>query len=295
MIGDARAVPALLEALKEPNTESREAVIKALGQIGDPRAAPALLAAMKNPSLQVRQAAVEALGEVGGPQALAALRAALEDADPGLRESAVQALGHLGDPGAADDLVAALGDSSGSVRFWAAISLGAVGNAKSGDALLPLLDDKDVGLQAVAAMSLGLLGRSEALPRLSERLEGNEHWQAFAAVVGLASIKTPEARQMLRGGAGGAQSSRLRRFAAGAAANGLVPAMVEELGREERSSGPDTAYFAANALLYVADPASLPALRQAAKSHRTDIRLLAREAIRHIERLSPAAAPGGNP
>jgi HEAT repeat protein len=61
-IGDARAVPALLEALHDPKEHVRVAAAGALGQIGDARAVDGLLAALRDPDAHVRAAA--ALGQI---------------------------------------------------------------------------------------------------------------------------------------------------------------------------------------------------------------------------------------
>ena len=61
---DARAVEALVVALKDVNPGVREQVAFALGQIGDPRAIDGLTAALKDANPDVRQQAAFALGQI---------------------------------------------------------------------------------------------------------------------------------------------------------------------------------------------------------------------------------------
>jgi twitching motility protein PilT len=61
-----------------------------LGTLGDPRAVPALVEALKNE--EVRWSAVEALGRIGGPQALQALSQLTRDQRPEIRIEALSAL-----------------------------------------------------------------------------------------------------------------------------------------------------------------------------------------------------------
>ena len=66
-----------------------------LGILHDARAVPALVAALKDPSKLVRSNAAWALGEIGDPAAGPALREALNDEDEMTRNDAARALGML--------------------------------------------------------------------------------------------------------------------------------------------------------------------------------------------------------
>jgi HEAT repeat protein len=69
------AVPALQDGLTFPTgfAEKRALVCEALGRIGDPRAAPALVAALRDPHLPVAQWAAWSLESTGDAAALPAL------------------------------------------------------------------------------------------------------------------------------------------------------------------------------------------------------------------------------
>lgn len=98
-IGDARAVPALLEALNQYAPQSkhlRKQAARALAVFEDPEIFRTLAQGLQDPSPDQRARAAWALGEIGDPRALRALRQALEDADARVREVAAQSLKYMG-------------------------------------------------------------------------------------------------------------------------------------------------------------------------------------------------------
>ncbi|MEM2908722.1 MAG: HEAT repeat domain-containing protein, partial [Candidatus Bilamarchaeaceae archaeon] len=128
-IGDARAVPALIDALKDKNEDVRYGAAWALGEIaekgGDCSAAvPALIDALKDEKRDVREGAAEALGKIGfdkipieskvlallilkktdevvavGKPGVPALIDALKDKGWNVREGAAWALGEIAEKG----------------------------------------------------------------------------------------------------------------------------------------------------------------------------------------------------
>jgi hypothetical protein len=65
-LGDRRAVPALVKALKDENSSVRGVSCSSLGRLGDPSAVPALREATKDGESFVRQAAEKALAQLQG-------------------------------------------------------------------------------------------------------------------------------------------------------------------------------------------------------------------------------------
>ncbi len=134
---DAKAaVPALIEALKDENSEMRRRVAVALGNIGpDAKAAvPALIEALKDENKNVRDSAAVALGTLG-PDAKAAvpvLIEALKDEGMVVRREAAGALGEIGPDAKAvvPALIAALKDEDWRVRGQAAEALGRIQKRK---------------------------------------------------------------------------------------------------------------------------------------------------------------------
>ena len=83
MIGDRRAVPALLAAASDPDPMVRADVMRALGDLGGPAEAPAVARALDaDLDGRVRMEAARALGRIGGRSVLPSLVASLDDLDP---------------------------------------------------------------------------------------------------------------------------------------------------------------------------------------------------------------------
>jgi HEAT repeat protein len=98
------AVPALIERLKDPDSDIRIAAADAIGRVGsDAREAlPALDKAMKDPEPLVRQHAAYALTVVPSPNdqsVLPTLIDALQDRDPEVRRQVPMALARFGPAG----------------------------------------------------------------------------------------------------------------------------------------------------------------------------------------------------
>lgn len=139
-VRESRVVEALIEALKDPDRAVREDATIALGMIGDPRAIEALLEAMKDGA--VKRHAIMSLGMIGDARALPAVLDALkgkgirQDGTPTpgcivseeafIKEAAATALGHFRDPGVIPDLILLLKD--GNLRDRAAASLVLIGD-----------------------------------------------------------------------------------------------------------------------------------------------------------------------
>ncbi|MER3474962.1 MAG: hypothetical protein C4335_13270 [Armatimonadota bacterium] len=86
-LGDASALPELIEAAREGDFHTQCSAVASLGEIGDPRAEPFLLDLLStHPNGNVRFVAVESLAKLGTARSLAVLRARLS-AEP---ESSIQ-------------------------------------------------------------------------------------------------------------------------------------------------------------------------------------------------------------
>ncbi|MER3501191.1 MAG: hypothetical protein IMHGJWDQ_001200 [Candidatus Fervidibacter sp.] len=92
-IGD-RAIPAIMEGAKHSATRLR--AFRLLGRLKARKAVPLLVDGLKDQRAEVRAIAAWALGEIGDRRALAALRQALADKDLTVRREAVLALGKMG-------------------------------------------------------------------------------------------------------------------------------------------------------------------------------------------------------
>jgi len=156
----------------------RSRVAWALGEIGDVKALPALMKALKDHDQEdhdpdsvpdeanVRQAALEALGMFGAAAepAVPLIVSILDDHDSPIRSDAISALGCIG-PAASQALpalVEALRDSNSEVRACAAWALGNIApfGKKYVPVLLESLQDPDCDCRVRAAVALAALGET---------------------------------------------------------------------------------------------------------------------------------------
>ena len=160
------AKPALLSAMRDPDSAVRGAAIDSLGTVRNLSQAEvlAMAACLTDPEKRVRHTAAGAIGYLGvlGLEAKAAapaLEAALGDPDPDVRLGAASALGHIGSkretsvPG----LARMLGQGRrGSARFVPALVLGQMGpvGKSAAPALRSVLGNADAGVRAPAAWAL---------------------------------------------------------------------------------------------------------------------------------------------
>jgi HEAT repeat protein len=138
------------------NPGRRNAAAEALVHCGA-RALPALLGAVENPDADVRKLVVDTLAGIADARSESALVAAVADSDPNVRAAAADALGVLGGGEARRTLreLAFRGDEEGLVRLAALRALALLDLPLPAAELEPLLDDP-----ILRPAALDLLGRS---------------------------------------------------------------------------------------------------------------------------------------
>jgi HEAT repeat protein len=104
-LGDARAVPALVEGLKDSQPDNQIFALWALGSIADKSAVPAIQETVKAEDPAVRRTAVYVLGALKDPRAIHDLQVALNDPNDHVRWNAAMALAQLEDAAGADVLM----------------------------------------------------------------------------------------------------------------------------------------------------------------------------------------------
>ena len=97
IIGDAKAVEPLIEALNNENKDVRGIAAIILGQIGDAKAFKPLIVALNDESEVVRWDVAIALGIMGDAKAVEPLLKVLKDENKDVRREAARALGKIGD------------------------------------------------------------------------------------------------------------------------------------------------------------------------------------------------------
>jgi HEAT repeat protein len=209
------ALPALREALRDPEPTVRIRVAEALVRIdpAETAAVTALGKLLQDQSPRVRKAAAYALGNLG-PDAKAAvpdLIQALDDRDAKVRWTVLETLGQLGaaaEP-AVPALIARLKDADS--RGVAADALGQIGPAakQAIPALQAALQDAAPGVRWAAALSLiriDPMAAKPALPMFVAGLKSNEektYWDArwFLTMMGPAAKEAaPAVAERLRAG-----------------------------------------------------------------------------------------------
>jgi HEAT repeat protein len=184
-------VPILVDAMKDPSPVARGGAAQALGMIGDARAVPAIVAVLANDKeTYVRLEAVGALGNFDEPVAIEALiRALNQDADARVRAEAARSLGGIGNPATGAALAHALaGDAEGQVRNLAAEALGKVGDTNAVPALIATLNDPYEDARVLAAFALADLRDRRAVPALMAATKGGADRVRSAALWALGSL-----------------------------------------------------------------------------------------------------------
>ena len=166
-VQDPKVVGALIDTLKDRDRAVREDATIALGMIGDPRAIDALIEAMKDGA--VKRHAIMSLGMIGDARALPPVLDALkgkgirQDGTPTpgcivseesfIKEAAATALGHFRDPRVIPDLIMLLKEVN--LRDKAAASLVLIGDTAI-EALVSFLHDpkaSEVGAEGERILS----------------------------------------------------------------------------------------------------------------------------------------------
>lgn len=176
---DARAVPRLVEELRQGNWGLHSGVTRALIAIGSP-AVDALCELLNSPVEQVRQEAVQALRAIRDRKAVPGLLGALADENDWIRAQVVQVLHELRDPRVVPALAAALRDPSNKVRRSAAVALSDLGDADCEEALLQSLRDPDDTVRSQVALALGKVGTERSVLPLIGLLREGKHSAVIA-------------------------------------------------------------------------------------------------------------------
>ena len=153
--------------------KERALAAEILGRVGNAKAVPALLDAVRithTEDAHVRDIALRALGRIADPRAIAPLIEALEGSEPWLAPHIAGILLHHGNQ-AVEPLLAVLARHAPShARAWAANVLGELHAAPALPALLRGLEDPDDEARARSATALGNLGDRSAVAALLDHL-----------------------------------------------------------------------------------------------------------------------------
>lgn len=136
----ANQVAAVYAAAKDDDPRVRQYLALVLGRIGDRRATPTLIGALREPMVETRIYALLALGELRDPAAVPAIIESTRDRERDVRKTAVYTLGEIGDSRGTPRLVEALSDETADIRFNAALALSRTSDARALPVLREMLD-----------------------------------------------------------------------------------------------------------------------------------------------------------
>jgi HEAT repeat protein/beta-lactamase regulating signal transducer with metallopeptidase domain len=190
---NGRAVDALIEALKDPDSDVRETAMAALAHKRDPRMFDAFVLALRDTNPDIREQAVFGLGQLRDKRAIAPLTLALKDEKPDVREQAVFALGQLHAVEAIDSITLALRDANADVREQAAFALGQIRDPRAIDPLTSALRDENADVREQAAFALGQLRNGKAVEALVIALKDSKADVREQAAFALGQIRDPRA------------------------------------------------------------------------------------------------------
>jgi HEAT repeat protein len=181
------AIPALLDALDDPEREVRAAATRSLAVLDAPVAVAPIVAALAAGRVQraVGGWALMKLGE----SALPSLRELVEHEDADIRAAAVELLGLTGDASDSGQLVERLRDPAAEVRAKAAHALGRLGAADAALALREALGDRIFFVRAAVARALGQIGDRPSAVALVHQAQTDRFEAAQAAARALAELE----------------------------------------------------------------------------------------------------------
>lgn len=187
----AGAVPALIDALKNPSESIRLFAAQCLGRIGDTRAIEPLISCAEHETPQMRKAAIEALsaGRFKHDASFETLKNALNDVDAAVREAAVLALGESQDEQAVMPLTQVLQGVEQVLKSAATRALGNIGDKRG---ILPLVTAYEQGdvRPDMVIKSLGQIGDADALPTILEALGHGDGRVRDTALMALMQLKS---------------------------------------------------------------------------------------------------------
>lgn len=169
-LGEA-AVPALAGVARHADPGVQEAVVGILAEVGDERALPELVQALKSLNWIVRSQAAKALGRIRAAESVPLLLPLLQDKVKAVRVETGLALAALG-PVALSNLVEALGHHEWLVRLHAVEALGRMKAVEAVDPLLYVLfNDADAAVREDAIRALGEIADRRATAFLLKVIE----------------------------------------------------------------------------------------------------------------------------
>ena len=202
-LGDPRAVPVLISALKDKEPRVRVECIRSLSSLGDKRAVDAFISALNDPNSEVRFNAAAALGDINDPRAVGPLSSLINDRDLRVSATAAEALARMQDPRAIRLMVDSLASADWKARARAAQVLSRIPErsfpAAAVDPLVKALRDPDLIVRYYTSEALVAASASAvpALVGLMRTGNANERDRASRVLVRIAPASTDSLIRLL--------------------------------------------------------------------------------------------------
>ena len=161
-MGEVRAEPHIIEALKDTDSWVRHEAAVSLGRIGTPHAVAPLIESLNDPLEHVRMAAMATLCSLG-QASIPPLIQALVDKNEDISRRAALALATISEP-SVEPLIAALTDKNPGIRKEAAAVLGQIGNTKAIPSIIEALADPDRAVRIDGSQGIGSARRARNCP-----------------------------------------------------------------------------------------------------------------------------------
>jgi len=195
--GDAKALPAVLEAVQSGPVNVRIAAARVLEQLGDTSCVPALLEAAAGSEAEPAEAAKVSLARMSAKGVDAELMARLQQSSGKSRQVLIELVEQRRIDGAIQMFVGYAEDADAGVRSAALVAIGAIGEGKQAADLVRLLqkaqDAKDRGDIEKALMALSSRWGEACVGHLLPLARSDDSGTRMVALRGLSCCGGPEA------------------------------------------------------------------------------------------------------
>lgn len=182
-----KAIPSLIQTLRDPSLEVRLVAARALGHMGEIRAVEAIVHALCAHSRLAALSLTNVIQELGS-RAVPVLRELLQRPDIQVQVLAIRLLSHMKDKEAGSLIEPFLSSEHLETRIAACQALADIGDTASAPSIARVLQDPAWEARARAAWALGQLRSGEHIPRLVACLEDPAWWVRLNAGEALASL-----------------------------------------------------------------------------------------------------------
>jgi serine/threonine-protein kinase len=188
---DPGTVPHLVDALKDESEYTRRSAVEVLNELADADSIKYLLNAIGDNDWWVRSRACDALASIGGPKVTNAALHLIRDKDENIRRSAIEILNQTRDKRAVEHLIAATKDQDWWVRERAADALGEIGSSEAMPALTEMLEGEEKSVPA-ALRALGKVGDERIVHRVMSLTKSENNEVRIEAIRTLSMVATEQ-------------------------------------------------------------------------------------------------------